>query len=390
MNLLETSKRLSEEDKILEKLIGSLELYIFSSQVRPVIFGYKFGKVREEKFSDLMQRLNNLDAMADKLLAGIEGYYNELERSNCFFQEKYFILAKRFVYNAIKKNRLMKGSIKRIIKYLEIIKIAKEPKETQAISRLIRNEFKLSLEYAKEINVLVSDIQGRIQIEEYLVNDYKDLKRYLINKNEIETGDILFSFKTKGYFKKKMISRIINKVTSSQVTHVLLAAKVSPSDVRMIDSHVDAESSGVHLRDFKIHPGEIFIVLRPRISPLQIKLLLKKTIEHLRIKPGFSDLKLAGVFVSFLMSKFINKFTSGYALVPNFIRTRKAKFFCSKFINQAFKESGILLTPKSKFSSIVFPADLIVSPFLDYVGLVFDDSGKSEGMMSTYLNNVKI
>lgn len=390
MNLLETSKKLSEDATIIEKNIESLALYIFSPKVRRIVFGYTFGRARKDKSLYLIQRLNNLYEKADKLLKCIEEYYSELEHSNCLYQKKYRRLAKRFVYNAIKKNRLMKESINRIIKYLTSIEIAKEPREHQVIFHLIRNEFDLNLQFAKEINVLVSDIQGRVQIEENLVKEDGDLKRYLINKNEIDTGDILFRYKVKGHFKETLISRIISTVTSSRITHVLMAAKVSPSDVRMIDAHMEQGSAGVHLRDFKILPGEILIVLRPRIGHFQIKLLLKKIVECVKVKSGFSDLKLVGVFISYLISKIINKFKSGYALVPNFIKTRRSKYFCSELVNQAFREAGIFLTPKSQYSGIVFPSDIIVSPYLDFIGLIFKDSVKSEAIVNTCFSHAQI
>ena len=390
MNLLETSKKLGEEATIIEKNIESLALYIFSPKVRRIVFGYSFGKARKDKSLYLIQRLNNLYEKVDKLLKCIEEYYYKLEHSDCLSQKKYRGLAKRFVYNAIKKNRLMKESINRIIKCLTSIEIAKEPREHQVIFHLIRNEFNLNLQYVKEINVLVSDIQGRIQIEENLVKEYGDLKKYLIDINKLDTGDILFRYKVKGHFKEGLISRIISTVTSSQITHVSMAAKVSPSDVRMIDAHMERGSAGVHLRDFKILPGEILIVLRPRIGHFQIKLLLKKIIECVKVKSGFSDLKLVGIFISYLISKIINIFKSGYALVPNFIKTKRSKYFCSELVNQAFREAGIFLTPKSQYSGIVFPSDIIVSPYLDFIGLISKYSVNSEAVVNTCFSHAQI
>jgi hypothetical protein len=390
MDLLETSKKLSEEAAIIENEIESLASFIFSPKVRRIVFGYTFGKARKDKTLHLIERLNNLYEKADKLLRCIEEYHKDLEHSNCLSQKKYRILARRFVYNAIKENRLMKESINRIIKYLTSIEIAKESSEHQAIFHSIRNEFNLNLQYIKEINVLVSDIQGRVQIEENLVNEDGDLKRYLINKNEIDTGDILFRYKVKGHFKENLISRIISTVTSSQITHVLMAAKVSPSDVKMIDAHMERGSAGVHLRDFKILPGEILIVLRPKIGHFQIKMLLKKIIECVKVKSGFSDLKLVGVFISYLISKIINIFKSGYALVPNFIKPRRSKFFCSELVNQAFREAGVLLTPKSQYSGIVTPSDIIVSPYLDFIGLICKDFIKSEAIVNACFSHAQI
>lgn len=390
MNLLETSKKLSEEATTIERNVESLSSYIYSPKVRRIIFGYTSGQAKQDTLLYLIQRLNNLYKKVDYLLQGIEAYYNKLEYANFLSQKKYRDLAKRFAYNAIQENRLMKESISRIIKSLTSLKIAKEPKEQQAISHFIKKELDTNLQYAKEIHVLVSDIQGRVQIEANLVNEAKDLKRYLINKNEIDTGDILFRFKAKGYFQETFISRIISAVTSSQITHVLMAAKVSPSDVRIMDAHMERGSAGVHLRDFKILPGEILIVLRPRIKHSHLQLLLQKMVACVKVKSGFSDLKLVGVFISYLISKIINKFKSGYALVPNLINTRKSKFFCSELVNQAFREAGILLTPKSQYSNIVFPSDIIVSPHLDFIGLISRDSLQREAMINTCFSQAQL
>jgi hypothetical protein len=390
MDLLETSKKLSAEATTIERNIESLASYIYSPKVRRIIFGYTPGQAKQEGLLYLIQKSNNLYKNVDHLLQGIEEYYNKAEHANFLSQKKYRELAKRFLHNAIKENRLMKESVSRIIKSLTSMEIAKEPKEHQVISHFIREELKLNLQYAREINVQVSDIQGRVQIEANLVNEDKDLKRYFINKNEIDTGDILFRFKAKGYFQETFISKIISAVTSSQITHVLMAAKVSPSDVRFIDAHMERGSAGVHLRDFKILPGEILIVLRPRIKHSHLKLLLKKMVECVKVKSGFSDLKLAGVFISYLISKIINKFKSGYALVPNFIKTRKSKFFCSELVNQAFREAGILLTPKSQYSNIVFPSDIIVSPYLDFIGLISKDSLQSEAVINACFSQAQL
>jgi hypothetical protein len=38
----------------------------------------------------------------------------------------------------------------------------------------------------------------------------------------------------------------------------------------------------------------------------------------------------------------------------------------------------------------VTPADIIVSPYLDYIGLIFEDTIKSEAIIRKYLGDVKI
>ena len=386
MDLVQTSKRLTEENDSLENFMKRLEAYMFSLKIRPLIFGYKFGKEREQIISDLILKLRNIFDNLKKFSSGIEIYYKEIKHSNKFIQKKHFRLAKKFVYNALGNITLIERSVKKIIRELELIK--NNQKENQSIFHSIRKEFSSILKLFNENKVLLSDIQGRLQVENNLVSEYKELKRYLIDKSALNTGDILISFKSKDYLKNVLISRTISRVTGSQVTHVMLVAKVSPFNIKIIDSH--GATGGVHLREFEIVPGEVFIVLRPRISHHQRGLLLSRIREYVKNKTGYSRYKLKGVLPTLLIGKMINLFSLGYKHIPNIVAVKRAEFFCSEFINQIFKEVGILLSPKSKYSDMVFPSDVVVSPFVDYIGLIFEYSERSEEIITRHLSDVKI
>jgi len=388
MDLLQTSKKLSEENKALEDFTRRLEAYIFSSKIRPLVFGYKFGDERKKVLFDLIQRLNNAKNNITKLRTDIDGYYGRIKHSNIFMQKKHFRLAKRFVYNALTNTTYIERSIKRIIKDLDSIKIAKNPNENQGLFHSIKKEFNSVLKYFNENHVLLSDIQGRLQIQEKIVMRYSGLKKHLIDQSDLKTGDILISFKSKDYLKNVLISRTISRITSSQVTHVLLAIKISQFKIKIVDSH--QATGGVRLREFEIFPGEVFIVLRPRMSHHQRAMLLNRIRGYVKNKTGYSKSKLMGALPTFLIIKFINMFSSGYKHIPNILALKSAEFFCSEFINQIFKEVGILLTPKSKYSSMVYPSDIVVSPFVDYIGLIFEDSERSEKIIARHLSDIKI
>ena len=160
MDLIHTSKRLTEENDSLENFIKRPEAYIFSSKIRPLVFGYKFGKEKEQIISGLILKLRNIFDNLKKFSSSIEIYYKEIKHSNIFIQKKHFRLAKKFVYNSLGNIGLVERSIKKIIQQLELIK--NNQKENQSIFHLIKKEFNSILKLFNENKVLLSDIQGRV------------------------------------------------------------------------------------------------------------------------------------------------------------------------------------------------------------------------------------
>jgi hypothetical protein len=51
---------------------------------------------------------------------------------------------------------------------------------------------------------------------------------------------------------------------------------------------------------------------------------------------------------------------------------------------------GILLTPKSRDSDLVSPSDIVASPFVDYIGLIFRTDEKSEEIIRTHMDGLQI
>ena len=45
--------------------------------------------------------------------------------------------------------------------------------------------------------------------------------------------------------------------------------------------------------------------------------------------------------------------------------------FCSEVINVLFQKVGFTLTPKMDRSGMVYPADILASPNIEYLGLMF-------------------
>jgi len=383
MSLLQISIELTKENKILEGHTIRLESYIFSSKIRPYVFGYKFNKERELIISDLIKRLNNALDNIKIFLPRIVKYYNEIKYTKIFIQKKHRSFAKRFAYNAISNTTFIERDCIRIIRYLEIIQ--NNQKDNTKFFHSIKKEFEEILQYFKENNILLSDIQGRIQIEDNLVSKYRKLKNYLINISDLETGDILLLFKSKKDLSKHPMSRAISFFSDSQVTSTSMAVKGS-FGIKTLGSKI---IGGIKFRDLNVKNGEVLIVLRPKITHQQRFLILESIRKLMQLKTKFSWLKIWGGLHTNILTKSLYYFNLGHIHIPNILGFERSKLYCSEFLNQVFMNAGILLVPKSRNSNVVYPYDLVYSP-LKYLGLLFNDNEKSEEKITGLLSDVNI
>ena len=383
------SQLLVRENEFYLIFVRRLYAYVFSPKIRSTIFGYKYGNERKEQIKLIVGRATEFIEKENHFVHEVDNYVRLVERSKLFVQERKFNLAKRFAHQAY-------ITTKKVIKVAENIRenVGKQDKfpdkkTNEKRFHLVRDDFKKVVGLLEENNVYLADLQGRVQIESNLVSEYKELEDVSLDKSKLDTGDLLLSFKSKKFLKNVQLSRGIARMTGSQVTHVAVVIKPPYSEPRMIDSH--RYYGGVSMRHLEIKPGEVLIVLRPRMDHDQRARLLHVLREHVHKNTGYSKSKFTGVVPSMLIGGISNVFTLGYTHVPNILGARRARFFCSEFVDHAYKEAGIFLTPKSKHSDMVFPSDITASPFADYVGLIFDKSKESKEKIESYLEkDVKI
>jgi len=136
--------------------------------------------------------------------------------------------------------------------------------------------------------------------------------------------------------------------------------------------------------------GEIFIVLRANISHGKRSEILKCARGYIDRKTQFPKSKFIAVIPTVGLMKIINKFTRGYINIPSLLGKDNTTVWCSEFVNRIYLESGILLTPRSKFSSVIYPHDIITSPHLKYVGLFFKENDRSKEVIEKALIKVNI
>jgi len=378
MDILDESIGLTEKNKQLETTLERWVAYMFSSKFKPIIFSDTFGVEKGQIMDKLIQNLKILHKDCMFITQGAHNLSLEVDQGD-FSMEMNRVQAKKFIFSASENTKKIEIEFGDLIKKLEA--------SEQTVSHF-KKKFDLIMKLIKENNLLLADIKGRKLIENKIVYEYEGMVRKVINYKALRTGDILLSFKSKTYFKKSVVSKVHSMLSGSQVTHILLAVKPSPTEAKIIDSY--DVTGGVHLRDFDHYPGEVFIVLRPKLTSVQTAKILSGVRRLIEKKAGYSTIKLIGLVPSLLLSNMISKFTKGHVHIPNLFRKRDNEFFCLEFIDKVFKDAGILLTPKSKYSGMVFPGDIAVSPVLDYVGLIFEESERSKEIILEHLSEIKI
>ncbi|MBI2576772.1 hypothetical protein HYV84_06155 [Candidatus Woesearchaeota archaeon] len=384
--LLEDSQMLVKINGEIEQAAQRLLGYLFSHRIKKIL-----ARLHEPDTQDILRKtashLGWLCQQSFRLRDGAQQYYELVANAkHGFTQPKHYSLAKRFSYQGYQNAQQITArceELKGIFSEKNIINSFSFENHSAAI----RQSFGHILSIARDNNILFSDIRGRVQIEGNLIRQYEGLKKYILEPYQLETGDILLSFKPKEFFKKISFFTVLPRMTAafeqSQVTHAALCIKL-PGGPKIVESVMDIGIDGAVMRDFEVPEVQVLVALRPQLSQDQRMRLIQAIRRHIQNQPTYSVLKLVGFLPTLLVTRTLNWFTKGYRQLPNFLSIRKSTFFCSEFVNQVFKDAGILLTPKSKYSATVSPSDIVSSPFLTFIGLVFRDSERTEEAVTKY------
>lgn len=399
-------EELLAENKVLTALNQQVGLeaerifaYAFSSKIRAVIFQPSAqlpkrppadkGKV----LAKILAKVIALEILSAELKQKTDKFRQKLVPEDFLLQRRYYREAEANLYRAlhqIKKIRKRLGKIKRRFIALQA---NPGPGQMRRGARKIRRNFSALLRILNENANYLGDFQGRYRIESYLRQSYEDiLQANILSGGEgwrkLKSGDIWLSFKTISYLKKWKISQGIALFTGSQITHAALFYYDRNKEPTLIHSF----GGGYYRADApKVAEGAVYIVLRPRMPADQRIRLWKAVREKIKMKTRFSKLKTVGVIPTLLISKTVGLFTRRSVLIGNIADTTSTRMFCSEFLNEVFKEAGFYLTPKSRYSSMVFPSDIIASPNVDYIGLLFNDDKKTkEKIMEELIEGVRI
>jgi len=365
--------------------------YLFSSQGRKLLFEKKGEKEEILIFSQKIQAITKFN---DELRERTFLFLRKISKQNTFSQPRHHHQALAYLQAARHQQRKCKSIFQDVAQCLVQIREQPSPARRSALARQLRRLLGNALHLLEENQLYLGDFQGRSRIEHYINQDYESLLQQNIIRHpggwrRLQSGDIWLSFKTLSFLKRETISHWISRFTGSQVTHAALFIYDSAMNPVLIHSAQDVVAGFYRIKG--TIEGEVFIVLRPRLNAEQRVALWRVVREMIKKKIGFSKLKLVGVLPSLALSRIVSLFSGRAVTLGNIAGSSRAAMFCSEFINEAFRNCGFYLTPKSRHSSMVFPSDIIASPAVDYVGLIFDDDKFTQDrIMKELVKGVKI
>ena len=368
-----------------EKLI-EIQYFTFSSKSRPILFSLTSKSKREPIVDKILNQLLKLRNHLKIIHKWTETYINNLKKSE-LSQKKHKKKTIKYAYSGLHLQKKIINNITSLLELIEKLKKFQGRKTSQKILNKLKKLFEETIEYFDQSHVYISDFMGRYRIEKYISQTYDDLLNYNLyshgGRSKIKSGDLFVSFKTLRYIKRKnaRVSRQVFQVTGSQITHVNMFMKMGMKlytlDYGDEFDYVEELNQGKNPEYFRLveartlRDGEVFIILRPKLSDNQRIRLWKEAREMVKMKIKYSKKKAIAVVPSLMLHSFKNLFTKRHIGTGNILRGLKLEMFCSEIINVLFQRVGFTLTPKMSNSGMVYPADILVSPNVEYVGLMF-------------------
>jgi len=426
-DLLVKSQWLVQEIKKLKGYSEYLKAYVYSSKKRDILFKISAPIDREKETSKILNLfVDMIVPMSQGILQRTRIYLELLKKQGVIKQDKRHKEAVKYTYNAIAEEEIL---VKAVIGIKELVIQLKDEnityKKMKSISDDLKKYFDQWDKAASEVESYIAYFEGCYRIERYITQNGDELEKYNLyypqRMQYLKTGDIFISFKTMKYLKiyegikfselkvkdpsskvnafvartseavSLRISDWIHRFTDSQVTHVALYIQTDPKNPesgKLFHSY----GGSFGFRELDMSLGTLWIVLRPKLNSDQrmklFSILREKYTENVRMT--FSS--FIGVFVSGMLSNFVNFFSRKHVHINNVMANAKAKAFCSQFLNQVFKEAGFYLTPKSKYSGMVFPSDVAASKDVEFVGVLFDASTQEskEMILSEFAQGVRV
>lgn len=200
----------------------------------------------------------------------------------------------------------------------------------------------------------------------------QDIQSMTLSPQSISKGDIILSYKTRPYLRRSLKSTAVRIVTNSQMTHVMLAIEDPSPNPRFLVS--GDETQGLGLVPLELKDGEIYLVMSPKKTNEklfeQIDLWTENAVAHMHMhgKFKFPELKCQAASIIGILT--ILMIYLGRPLNLKNPLANLSGLFCSELIDTIFKESGILLSPRSEYDATIPPVELFYSPRLTFKGVI--------------------
>ncbi|MFA7319245.1 MAG: hypothetical protein WC022_01475 [Parcubacteria group bacterium] len=220
--------------------------------------------------------------------------------------------------------------------------------------------------------ILTSIYEVRKVIDTQIILN-RGLKNYALNYDQLKKGDVLLFYDLEDFLKDDFLARLISIAQGSRITHTGVISNVKKNKATYISAA--ALGKRMDIFDLAVPPGRFLFVLRPTLNKLKRKYFLEELdmlnyrIENMVQYYPFGEIEswfatLIGLF------QIISIRTIHSSLrVGNLLRTPD-KVFCSEMIDDLFKNVGVFLTSRSDNDSMVGPAEIFYSPYLEFVGVL--------------------
>jgi hypothetical protein len=223
---------------------------------------------------------------------------------------------------------------------------------------------------------LLNSSYGILNLDKKIVNAVKTYEAFRIQRNELQTGDILCQISDP----KKLIyiihDRLFSALKKSRVSHVMLILNENGTI-----KFVDFVGKGMRYKEFFPRPRNFYIVLRSNLNQTQKDVIFASVTGIIAKHPGYSDSERIGAYLSAFLTRRMP--------VRNLWNNDEA-YFCSEFIDEIYKNIGIPLTPKSIHSNTVLTNDILCSSELEFIGLLYDDSESTRKLLNELAKNPEI
>lgn len=258
---------------------------------------------------------------------------------------------------------------------------------TQRVSRAIRKLKKGDASGAERELALALLWIGQAEKLYEIISFFKsfslhELNHYIMRAHDLHTGDVVLSYKTNSYLRKSPVSLLVKFASNSSVTHAMIVSNLPHEQPELLFSGDITYGLGI-IKPIP-EPGEIFLVLESRDTATQTNLLPSiskwrsraQTRMEARKRGGpdsyrFPELKcqmasIMGVFTVILVY-------IGIPLTPRNPVQSQSGVFCSELIDAIYKESGVILSPRSTHDAIVGPVEFLYSPLLRLRGIIANE-----------------
>ena len=325
------------------------------------------------KYKLLIRELKAILVMVSSIRKSINSHRqedNELIRRLLADNELYLdLVATHFKLASTRISTVEKNLAIMITRLTTSLQDKKVPSRYGFFSKLIFNFVKVK----RNLKIILTSIYEVRKVIDTQIILKRGLRNYVLTHDELRKGDVILFYDLEDFLKTDFLARLISVAQGSRITHTGIISRVRNGHI----TYLSAAAAGKRMDIFNLSvpKGRFLFVLRPKLNKIKHKYfiealdLLDYKIENMVQYYPFGEIE--SWFATFIgLFQIISIRTLHSSLrVKNLLRTPD-KVFCSEMIDDLFKNVGVFLTSRSDSDSMVGPAEIFYSPYLEFKGIL--------------------